>query len=101
MRRNCRRSSWSRCAKCCCRPNRLRDRTTYVTHSAQRSFVIVAMASAIMLIVTGVRQSTGLFVAPIHEATGMSLVSISLALAIGQFMWGAAQSAFGVLADRY
>src|SRR5678815_3995528 len=69
--------------------------------ASRRSFVIIATASAIMLIVTGVRQSTGLFVAPIHEATGMSLVSISLALAIGQFMWGAAQSVFGVLADRY
>jgi MFS family permease len=69
--------------------------------AAQRSLVIVATASAIMLIVTGVRQSTGLFVAPIHEATGMSLVAISLALAIGQFVWGAAQSVFGVLADRY
>ena len=68
---------------------------------ARRSLVVVATASAIMLIVTGVRQTTGLFVAPIHEATGMSLVSISLALAIGQFMWGAAQSVFGVLADRY
>lgn len=54
-----------------------------------------------MLIVMGVRQSTGLFIAPIHEAIGIDLVSISLALAIGQFMWGAAQSAFGLLADRY
>ena len=71
------------------------------TVGARRSLVVVATASAIMLIVTGVRQTTGLFVAPIHEATGMSLVSISLALAIGQFMWGAAQSVFGVLADRY
>jgi MFS family permease len=67
----------------------------------RRPFAVVAAASAIMLIVMGVRQSTGLFIAPIHQATGISLVSISLALAIGQFMWGAAQSAFGVLADRY
>jgi MFS family permease len=69
--------------------------------NSRRSFAVVAAASAIMLIVMGVRQSTGLFIAPIHETTGISFVSISLALAIGQFMWGAAQSAFGLLADRY
>jgi MFS family permease len=72
-----------------------------VTGAARRPFAVVAAASAIMLIVMGVRQSTGLLIAPIHEATGISLVAISLALAIGQFVWGAAQSAFGLLADRY
>jgi predicted MFS family arabinose efflux permease len=68
---------------------------------ARQSAAVVAIASAIMLIVTGVRQSTGLFVAPISETTGIGLVSISFALAVGQFMWGAAQSVFGLLADRY
>jgi MFS family permease len=72
-----------------------------VTVDGRRPFGVVAAASVIMLIVVGIRQSTGLFIAPIHETTGISFVSISLALAIGQFVWGAAQSAFGLLADRY
>ena len=87
-----------------CRRSSAEDATTGAQpdgSASRRSFVIIATTSAIMLIVTGVRQSHGSFVAPIHEATGMSLVSISLALAIGQFMWGAAQSVFGVLADRH
>ena len=54
-----------------------------------------------MLITTGIRQVSGLFVLPIISTTGMSIASVSLALAIGQFMWGAMQPVFGALADSY
>src|SRR5262249_10329966 len=52
-------------------------------------------------ITMGVRQSMGLFVLPIMSATGVSIVSISFALAIGQFVWGAAQPVFGAIADQH
>jgi len=71
------------------------------TVGGRSSSAIVAAASAMILIVTGIRQTTGLFLAPIHETTGISLVSISFALAVGQFMWGAAQFGLGALADRH
>lgn len=58
-------------------------------------------ASAILLITMGARQSLGLFVAPINADTGMGIVAISFALAVGQFVWGAAQPIFGAVADRY
>ncbi len=58
-------------------------------------------AAAILLITMGARQSLGLFVAPLNKATGLGIVAISLAMAIGQFVWGLAQPVFGVLADRY
>jgi predicted MFS family arabinose efflux permease len=58
-------------------------------------------ASGILLLTMGVRQSLGLFVLPIVTATGVSLVSVSFALAIGQFVWGAAQPLFGAVADHY
>ena len=58
-------------------------------------------ASGILLLTMGVRQSLGLFVLPIVAATGVSLVSVSFALAIGQFVWGAAQPLFGAVADHY
>jgi predicted MFS family arabinose efflux permease len=58
-------------------------------------------AGAILLLTMGVRQSLGLFVLPIVGATGVSLVSVSFALAIGQFVWGAAQPLFGVVAERF
>lgn len=48
-------------------------------------------AGAILLITMGARQTIGLFVSPLDQATGLGIVSISLAVAIGQFTWGAAQ----------
>jgi MFS family permease len=58
-------------------------------------------AAAILLITTGGRQTMGLFIAPLDRATGLGIVSISLAIAIGQFTWGFAQPFFGALADRF
>ena len=68
---------------------------------AGSAVVLMAAASGILLLTMGVRQSLGLFVLPIVEATGVSLVSVSFALAIGQFVWGAAQPLFGAVADHY
>jgi predicted MFS family arabinose efflux permease len=62
---------------------------------------LIFAAAAILLITMGVRQTAGLFVLPIHSSTGLSLVSISFALAVGQFVWGAAQAGLGAMADRY
>jgi MFS family permease len=58
-------------------------------------------AAAILLVTTGGRQTIGLFVAPLDQATGFGIVSISLAIAIGQFTWGFSQPFFGALADRF
>jgi len=58
-------------------------------------------AATILSITMGIRQSLGLFVLPIVAATGVSLVSISFALAIGQFVWGAVQPLAGAIADQY
>jgi MFS family permease len=58
-------------------------------------------AAGIMMVTMGVRQSLGLFVAPIDASTGLGIATVSLALAIGQFVWGAAQPVAGAVADRY
>ncbi len=69
--------------------------------SAKRDYwVLVLCASAILMITMGVRQSLGLFVSPLNSATGLGIVTISFALAVGQFVWGAAQPIFGALLDR-
>ncbi len=66
------------------------------------SWHIAAGAAAILLLVTiGLRQTTGLFIAPIDKTTGLGIAAISFALAIGQFSWGAIQPIAGALADRY
>jgi MFS family permease len=66
-----------------------------------RAFIFVGVAAAILLITMGVRQTTGLFLLPITASTGVTIVAFSFALAIGQFIYGAAQPVFAALADRY
>jgi MFS family permease len=61
---------------------------------------LVITAAALMMITMGARQSLGLYVSPINSGTGLGIVTISFALAVGQFMWGAAQPVFGALLDR-
>ncbi len=68
----------------------------------QRSSVIVTLAAAAVLMVTmGARQSLGLFISPLNTSTGLGIVTISLALAIGQFTWGLVQPIAGAVADRF
>ena len=59
------------------------------------------MAAAILMITMGARQSIGLYVGPLNTSTGLGIVTISLAMAVGQFVWGAVQPIAGALADKY
>lgn len=71
-------------------------------HDNARSWWFITLAAAAMLMVTmGARQSLGLFVSPLNTSTGLGLVTISFAMAVGQFVWGAAQPIAGAIADRY
>jgi MFS family permease len=65
------------------------------------SWSLAITAALILLITMGGRQTIGLFIAPLDEATGLGIVSISLAVAIGQLVWGLAQPVFGGFADRF
>jgi predicted MFS family arabinose efflux permease len=58
-------------------------------------------AAGILMITMGGRQSLGLFIAPLDASTGLGIAAISLALAVGQFTWGAIQPIAGAVADRY
>ncbi len=72
-----------------------------MTNSQNRTIWILILSSSLILAITmGVRQSLGLFIAPINSSTSLDIVSISLALAIGQFIWGLTQPIFGAIADK-
>jgi predicted MFS family arabinose efflux permease len=43
----------------------------------------------------------GLFVLPLNSSTGLGIASISFAMAVAQFVWGAVQPVFGAIADRW
>lgn len=60
----------------------------------------IVLACTILMITMGIRQTVGLFVHPLVEQTAMSIAEISMALAIGQLMWGAFQPLFGAWADK-
>ena len=78
--------------------------STNVEHpSAARASALglIIAAAAILMITMGVRQTSGLFLLPVTESTGVSIVAFSFALAIGQLMFGVAQPVFGAIADKY
>lgn len=72
-----------------------------MTATHRSPWLFMLFAAAILMITMGSRQSLGLFVSPLNTHTGLGIASISFAMAIGQFVWGAAQPIFGAVADRY
>lgn len=70
--------------------------------SSEPSWFFLALAAAALLMVTmGARQSQGLFLFPIAGSTGAGIATVSFAMAVGQFVWGAVQPVSGALADRF
>lgn len=63
--------------------------------------VTTLAAAGILAITMGARQSMGLFVSPMNTTTGLGIATISFALAVAQFVWGAAQPVAGAIADRH
>ena len=73
-----------------------------MTRTQPRSpWLFMLIAAAILMITMGARQSMGLFVSPLNTHTGLGIATISLAMAIGQFVWGVSQPIFGAMADRW
>jgi len=71
------------------------------TTAPRSAWMLMLAAAAILMLTMGARQTMGLFLSPLNTATGLGIASISLALAVGQLMWGVAQPVFGAVADRY
>jgi MFS family permease len=73
-----------------------------MTDNNKGSWLSITFAAAAVLMVTmGARQTQGLFIFPLNQSTGLGLVTISFALAVGQFVWGAVQPLAGAFADRF
>ncbi len=72
-----------------------------MTHAQRSPWLFMVIAAAILMITMGARQSMGLFVSPLNTHTGLGIATISLAMAIGQFVWGVSQPIFGAMADRW
>lgn len=68
---------------------------------APSSTTLILGAAALLMVTMGARLSLGLFISPINTSTGLGIGAISLAMAVAQFVWGAAQPVAGAVADRY
>jgi MFS family permease len=68
----------------------------------QRDVLIpTLLAAGILMITMGSRQTIGLYVGPMNSSTGLGIATISFALAVSQFIWGAIQPIAGAAADKY
>ncbi|HEY8581036.1 MAG TPA: MFS transporter [Beijerinckiaceae bacterium] len=67
----------------------------------RRSRLILIGAATLLTIGMGIRQSFGLFLAPVTKDLGILASEFTLALAVQNVVWGLAQAFVGALADRY
>ena len=65
------------------------------------ALAVTLAAAGVLMVTMGTRQSLGLFLSPINTSTGLGMASISLAMAVAQFTWGAIQPLAGAAADRW
>ena len=81
-------------------PDTTRGNPSPSVSPSRRLWIPVALASVILMITMGIRQTVGLFVHPLVESTSLTIAGMSMALAIGQLMWGVFQPLFGAWADK-
>jgi predicted MFS family arabinose efflux permease len=67
----------------------------------RQPLAVLIAAGVVLGLGMGVRQTFGLFVQPMADATGLSLASISLAIAVQNLLWGAVTPLVGMAADRW
>jgi len=65
-----------------------------------RKLVLLILATVILSVTAGLRQSFGLFMAPM-AAIGITAIAFSFAAAMQSLIWGLAQPFIGMLADRF
>lgn len=71
-------------------PRLMSASTTHQPAAADGTYGLILAAAAILLITMGARQTSGLFLLPITQSTGVSIVAFSFALAVGQFVFAPA-----------
>jgi MFS family permease len=73
---------------------------TIAASSSQARLILIGTALLLMLGM-GIRQSLGLFLAPVTHDLGISAADFTLALGIQNIVWGLSQALVGAIADRF
>src|SRR5262245_20146430 len=69
--------------------------------SARRAWPILVGTGLLLALGMGIRQSFGLFVAPVTQDLAVTVADFTLALAIQNIVWGLSQALIGAVADRF
>jgi MFS family permease len=73
---------------------------TIAPSSSQARLILIGTALLLMLGM-GIRQSLGLFLAPVTHDLGITAADFTLALATQNIVWGLSQALVGAIADRF
>ena len=71
-----------------------------IAPSSQARLILIGTALLLMLGM-GIRQSLGLFLAPVTHDLGITAADFTLALATQNIVWGLSQALVGAIADRF
>jgi predicted MFS family arabinose efflux permease len=69
--------------------------------SRRAMLVLIVFSGIIISLCMGLRQSLGLFMAPMAADFGISAATFGFSIALQNIVWGASQPVVGALADRY
>ncbi len=67
----------------------------------RKALVALLCGALILSVAMGIRQTFGLFLAPMSVDLGIGREAFALALAVQNLLWGAAQPVAGAVADRF
>ena len=68
----------------------------------EKPYLLKVYAAVLIFgLIFGVRQTVPIFFSSINNQTGLGVVAVSLAFAVGQLAWGAFQPIAGAISDRF
>ena len=77
------------------------DTTSQAGYSSAQTIAVLTGASVMLTMSMGMRQSFGMFVAPVTQDLGISVADFTLAIAIQNLTWGLSQPFIGAFADKF
>lgn len=72
-----------------------------IAPSARQAWPILLGTALLLTLGMGIRQSLGLFVAPVTQDLAVTVADFTLALAIQNIVWGLSQALVGAISDRF
>jgi MFS family permease len=70
-------------------------------HLGRQARLILIGTALLLTLGMGIRQSYGLFLAPVTRDLGVTAADFTLALAVQNIVWGVSQAVVGAIADRF